>query len=354
MGKKLLILFIFFTIICSVWPCQAAEDFTHIISNSEDWKDVYSAIQYANLKGVGSDFLVSTRHGTTILNEIKKDNKIRVLTSKKSPYVFNYPDLIKSKGFSDADEIIAENFNLKLIEDLEEISNFIIIDDSYGFSAIAVAPYASLTKSWVFFANSLNIFEIDSILSKRNVDKILIYGYTDREVRETLAKYNPEIINKEDRFQNNIEIVKKYLELKPTKQVILSNGEFIEKEIMKGIEPILFTGKENVPDQIRDYLKNSEIEVGVLIGNDLVGAATNIRRTTGISVMVKFARSARGQTGGVAAVEGLDLFPVPTPSISLALHSIKYNKASSQLEVCLLYTSPSPRDLSTSRMPSSA
>jgi len=30
------------------------------------------------------------------------------------------------------------------------------------------------------------------------------------------------------------------------------------------------------------------------------------------------------------------------------------NKAAAQLEACLLYTSPSPRDLSTSRMPSSA
>ena len=31
-----------------------------------------------------------------------------------------------------------------------------------------------------------------------------------------------------------------------------------------------------------------------------------------------------------------------------------YNSTNSQYESCLLYTSPSPRDLSTSRMPSSA
>ena len=31
-----------------------------------------------------------------------------------------------------------------------------------------------------------------------------------------------------------------------------------------------------------------------------------------------------------------------------------YEKACKQYEACLLYTSPSPRDLSTSRMPSSA
>ena len=333
MKKKLLVLAALFLVVCFASRVFAADDFTHIISNSEDWRDVYSSILYANLKGVGSNFLVSTRHGTIILNEIPKNNKIRVMTSKKSPYVFNYPSLIKSRGFKDADEIVAENFNLKLIDDLKEVNNFIIVDDSYGFNAIAVAPYAVKTHSWVFFANDLNIFKIDSILSKRNINKIIIYGYTTRRVRDVLSKYNPEIINTGDRFQDNIEIVKKYLKINPTKQVILSNGEFIEKEIMAGDHPLLFTGKENVPDKIRDYLKNSEITIGVLIGNDLIGAATNIRRTTGISVMVKFARGARGQTGGVAAVEGLDIFPVPTPHVSLSLYSIKYNKASSQLEV---------------------
>ena len=39
---------------------------------------------------------------------------------------------------------------------------------------------------------------------------------------------------------------------------------------MGGESPILFTGKENVPDKIRDYIKSSQIEIGVLIGNDLV------------------------------------------------------------------------------------
>jgi hypothetical protein len=333
MKKRAFPLIILMTIIFLVSVISAAENFTEVISNSEDWKDVYSTMHYANLKGINADFLVSTPHGTIILDEISKSSRIRVVSSTKSPYMFNYPGLIKSKGFESVDEISAANINIRLIDELPEINNFIIIDDSYGFSAIAVAPYAILTKSWVFFTNSINIAEIDSVLSRRNVGNVLIYGYTNPEIRTTLAKYNPKIINKEDRFQNNIEIVNEYLKISDGKQVILSNGEFIEKEIMKGTEPVLFTGKENVPDPIRDYLKNSNIEVGVLIGNDLIGAATNIRRTTGISVMVKFARGARGQKGGVAAVEGLDLFPIPAPSVSLSLHSIKYNRASSQLEV---------------------
>jgi hypothetical protein len=312
---------------------SSALDTNVVISNSEDWKDVYSTILYGNIKGISSYFLTSTAHGPLILGEINKDNTIGVISSRDRPFVFNYPDTIDSRGFEGTEEIRTDNANIALIEDLPEVDSFIVVDNSYGFSAIAVASYASLTKSWVFLSDRTNIAEIDSILSRRNIENLLIYGHVDRSVRDTLEKYNPEIMNTGDRFRDNIEIVEKFLETKPTKQVLLTNGEFIEREIMRGKEPALFTGRDNVPEQIGDYLKNSDIEVGVLIGNELVGAATNIRRTTGISVMVKFARGARSQTSGVAPVEGLDLFYLPRPLLGLEIHSANYNRANSQLEI---------------------
>ena len=330
MDKKF---FLIIGLLISITSLISAENFTNILSNSENWQDVYSIMHYANLKNVEGDFITSTEHGTVILNGINKENKIKVITSKDNPYLFNYKETIESQGFQGVEEIIVEDANLELINDLPEIQNFIIVGDSFGYNAIAVIPYAILTDSWVFLANRLNAQEIDFILSERNVKTILIYGYVDREVRDAIEKYNPEVIDNEDRFQDNIEIVEKFLAIQPTKQVLLTNGEFIEKELMKGKEPIIFTGKENVPDQIRDYLKDSMIEIGVLIGNDLINTATNIRRSTGISVMVKFARGARSQQSGISAVEGLDLFPLPTPTMNLELHSVKYNKINSQLEV---------------------
>ena len=308
-------------------------DFTHVISNSEDWKDVYSTLHYATLSGAGSDFLASTRHGPLLLNGINKNNNIRVVTSSSDSFVINYDNDIRNANFEDADELVVDNANLELIDELPEINNFIIVGDTYGYNAVAVAPYAVLNRAWVFLADRTNIEEIDSILSNREVDEVMIYGFVDREVRDTLEKYNPEIIDNGDRFKDNIEIVERYIEINPTKQVTLTNGEFIEKEIMSGVEPALFTGKENVPDQIRDYIQSSDIEVGVLIGADLVGAATNIRRSTGISVIVKFARGARAPTGAIAAVEGLDLFYLPIPIMQLDIASAKYNRATSQLEL---------------------
>ncbi|MFA5764417.1 MAG: hypothetical protein WC915_06435, partial [archaeon] len=322
---------IIFVISLFIIPLVMAEP-NYVISNSGDWKDVYSVLLYANLNGLSSDFLVSTSHGQVLLDGISKEYDLLIVSSSKNPLVFNYPSLADAKGFNSVEEIEVSSANLELIEELPAIKNFIVVGDAYGYNSMAVIAYALETNSWVFLANRANIDDIDSILDKR-MDNLLIYGYVDSEVTETLSKYDPEIINNGDRFEDNIEIVKKYAEIGSITQVILSNGEFIEKEIMQGKNTLLFTGKENVPNVIAEYIKSSNIEIGVLIGNELIGAATNIRQSTGINVMVKFARSAREETSGVSPVEGLDLFYVPVPNLNMSVYSIKYNKATSTLEV---------------------
>lgn len=330
MKKRVFILFILMFL---SFNFISGADFNHIISNSEDWRDVYSAMLYASLEEVGSDFLVSTSHGQLLLNGIDKSRDILIVTSKDKPLVFNYLPMVKNSGFNSVQEKEVSSGNLEIISDLPGINDFIIVGDSYGYNAVSAVPYAILTNSWVFLANRANVDEINNILSRRDVNSLLIYGYVDSEITETLSRYNPEIINTGDRFEDNIKLVDKYSVIKEVKQVILTNGEFIEKEIMQGFSPVLFTGRDNVPDKIASYIKSSNIEIGVLIGNELIGAATNIRKSTGISVMVKFARGAREKTSGIAPVEGLDLFYLPVPTLSLKVHSIKYNKATSQLEV---------------------
>jgi len=160
---------------------------------------------------------------------------------------------------------------------------------------------------------------------------------TDRQKER--GRSDIEIINKEgDRFANNIEIVKKYQEIKSAKQAVLTNGEFIEKEIMSGVEPVIFIGTSNVPQIIRDYIKGSDIQVGILIGNELVGTATFIRRQIGISVFVKFAQGARQPQGAISQVEALDMFYLPTYNIEIEFVSMKYNAATKKLEVTVRNT----------------
>ena len=74
MDKKF---FLIIGLLISITSLISAENFTNIISNSENWQDVYSIMHYANLKNVEGDFITSTEHGTVILNRINKENRIK-------------------------------------------------------------------------------------------------------------------------------------------------------------------------------------------------------------------------------------------------------------------------------------
>jgi hypothetical protein len=310
----------------------SAEDPGHIISNSKDWRDVYSAMLYGSLTGTPTSFLVSDRHGTLMLNSISKSTHVWSLSSERNPYIVGYQSLIDSRGYS-AEEFRYDNMNLELARQLG-LTKFVIIDDSYGYNAISVAPYAVATDSFVLFVDSNNVREIDSFLEDNGVEEMIIYGHVDREVKERFEKYDPEIINFDgDRFANNIAIVEKYQETQHARQAILTNGEFIEKEIMSGVEPVIFIGSNNVPDIVRDYIQESDIQIGILIGNELVGTATFIRRQVGISVFVKFAQGARAPQGAISQVEALDMFYLPVYILNLEVDSVSYNKLSNELEV---------------------
>ncbi len=332
MNKSVIPLIIIFALLLELCSVSAET----IIVNSRDWKDVYSGYQYGVFSGAQPKFLVSEKHATIILNEIPQTESILALSSKKVPYAYGYESTLKGMGYN-ATEIVFSSLSIELAKRLTGIHDYIILDDSYGYNAIAVAPYAALTNSYVLFADKSNINEVYNFLSaKSGLNHIIIYGNVDREVRDKLAEFNPEIINEDgDRFANNVEIVKKYKLIKDTKQVLLTNGEFIEADLMSGEYPTLFIGTNNVPDEIRNYIKSSNIEVGVLIGNELVGSATTVRRETGISTFVKFARSARTVSGPVQEVEGLDMFQLPTYTLSIQIDSVRYNSVTRQLEITM-------------------
>lgn len=332
--KRAAILLIFslvFTILFSINAFAGVK----LITNTQNWQDVYSALQYGKYMGREPFFLVSDRHSTVILAGFDTSDSIQFFTSKDSPFVIGYEAIARSKGFQNVSERIIDGpFNLELAYELEGIHNFIVIDDAYGYNAIAVGPYASVSHSYVLFANKDNIDDVIDFLNSREVNNVLIYGRVDREVFEALQDFDPEVINNDgDRFANNVEIVKKYKEISDKTQVLFSNGEFIEADLVNGDFPVLFLGKQNLPDLIREYIKNSNIRVGVLVGNDLVGTATAIRRSTGISTFVKFARSARIPDGPISRVEGLDLFPLPRYELNITIDSIRYNTITRKLEV---------------------
>jgi len=65
-------------------------------------------------------------------------------------------------------------------------------------------------------------------------------------------------------------------------------------------------------------------------------------------------RAEQLQRAGVQTQEALDNATTAVDSLKAKIALAKQQVASAESRICLLYTSPSPRDLSTSRMPSSA
>ncbi|NJL44205.1 MAG: hypothetical protein HC945_02735 [Nitrosarchaeum sp.] len=133
----------------------------HVIVNSRDWRDVYSATQYAQLIGAPSNFLVSSKHSTILLYSIEKSKEdVQVISSRSNPFIIGYEGILLQNGYANPDELIYEQANLELARRLndeiartnaqrpatsalEPVRRFIIIDDQYGYNAISVASYAA-------------------------------------------------------------------------------------------------------------------------------------------------------------------------------------------------------------------
>lgn len=314
-----------------VYAQPAVEE--QIVTNSADWIDVYSAMCYANLNGLDSNFVNSPEQGKIITSVLDRSKPVHLFQSMKEPISAGYKSYLENEGFtvsSVTNSDSGKELNIELAEKIDT-TKYIIIDDSYGYNAISVAPYFIVSKSCVLFADSENIDEVYKFLKARNPD-IIIYGHVDRTVREKLSEFNPEIIDHGDRFEDNLAILDKYVALSQPKQVVLTNGEFIEDEIMSGREPVMFLGRDVVPEEVVEYVNANELKVGVVIGNDLIGAAQKLKDQTDMSIFIKFGQG-RQTTGGMAHPEVLDMFHMPRYELDLEVISGNYNVKTKTVEI---------------------
>jgi len=282
------------------------------IANSQDWKDVYSTILYANLLGIPNTFLANVSNASISLYEIPKERVIHVISSADKPYYNDYESLIRSRGYPDPKEFMLNDINLELAKRLQDIDKFIIIDDTHGYEAISVAPYAVRAKYYVLFVNENNIENTVTFLNQQKPASLIIYGSAVSYATDKLRKFNPEMISEGGKYADNMRLVDKYSQSNSIKEVILTDGKFIEPSMMSGKAAVLFIGKDDVPEEVKTYIKDKQIDIGVLIGTESVDSATIIRRQLGISVFVKFAYGARVPGGTPTPIMSLNILPVPS------------------------------------------
>lgn len=302
-----------------------------IIVNSRNWEDVYSVMIYSNLLEVTANYPIEETQATLLIQTLNKDKEnVLLFESNSMPYVRNFNVQLNSAGFNTDVFSYQDNMNLEILLNSEiDIENFIVIDSRYSYNSVSIAPYAILTNSYVIFANSNNIDLIEDYFLENTPDNILIYGYVDRDVTNALNQFSPEIINKGSKYENNLEIVKKFKEINKPTQYILTNGLFIEPGFFSKQSPVILIGRNNIPDIVFNYLKQSDIKNAILIGNDLNDLAVSLRDNADMKIFIKFAK-------GINQVQyTLDIIELPKLDYDLTISDVMYNLVNSKLYVTI-------------------
>ncbi|MDP3698490.1 MAG: hypothetical protein Q8R47_02790 [Nanoarchaeota archaeon] len=323
---------VLFTILLCIVPSVTAVD--QVIINSQDWRDIYTGILYAQLVGKDVHYVAEKTQGLQLINEVIDKNKKEVLLiESENPVAIGYKSHLENAGFTVERYLSSNSYqtNLEFAQKAvqEKATNFfIIIDASLGYGAVSVAPYALLNHAFVLFADTENSDQIKELLTPgENDQKVLLYGHLDRKVKEDLQALHPEAINTGEDSLDNIEIVSRFLEQQPTKQIIFTSGEVLEKSFFNQEFPVLLIGTDLIPEQTLDFLQDSSITTAVVVGYDLFSNAKKIKDETGIKVLLKY-----GQ-GRNSELYALDVFPLPKYDLKIDITSVRYNTFNNQLEV---------------------
>ena len=317
-------------------PLVAASG-ANVVINSNHWKDVYAGSLYAQFNQDDFYFLSSVAHGDILPTHIRYKQPVILLESERA-FVANYKSVIESRGFA-IQEVLSKAPDLSWSQALGQRLNatrFLVLDGAFGYNAISAVSYAVRENAWVLFAEDFTPESLKTYLQRQNAVHVLQYGALPEDKRTALAGFNPEVIDKGDRFSNNVALLDRLFAKQPAAQLTLTNGEFIERSLIDGPQrdPVLLTGSQNVPPVTVAFLKQKNIQYGVLIGSDQAELGRWIKENTPMKyVYVKFAQSIIERGTTVAQPWALNVFPVPRVALNVTINAIQYNQKTSELEV---------------------
>lgn len=311
------------------------------VANTASWENIYSAGIYSALQNNSFYYLVNARHAEALTSELPRGISVTVIESDRIPYVKKYANRLTNAGMNAQTVLIPEDdANLDLAKRLPQINSYYIVNPVFGYDAISAAPIAIQTKSYVLFATKENANEIAEFLNTKQLANINVIGDVDQEVISAISHLNPKITNEGNRFKNNIALAEQYRQLTNAQQAILTNGEFLEYDIFTAQnQPIVFIGRDRVPEQSLDYLRTAPYKTFVVLGKDLLGSSQSVKSSTQKSVFLKFAKGTTGPNG-FQNVRGLDLFPTPVFEMLLSFKTIYYNIDQQKVEMAVQNEKP--------------
>lgn len=323
---------------------EGLPDHDQVLVNSQDWRDVFSGLLYARLAGKNGDYILSPEAAIPVVLSLDKgEPRVLVVEPRRERQYANIAGLLEDEGFIPEEVPGSGPIGLRLASALP-VRGVIVTDERYPYNAVSLAPYAILNQEFVLFADATNIDEVVSLIEMKDVP-VTIYGLVDARVRDSLAPFEPSIIDEGGKFDNNLYVVKAFMESRVVDQVVITNGEFIEQGIIDDFNPVLFLGRERVPPQVEEFLRDAPVSHGVVVGNYLADTASALKDRLASQygkeffLVVKFARSPRVVTSRFAVPSALEYFPLPIIDPELAIASVAFNRLTGRLEVT--YSNPS-------------
>lgn len=313
------------------------EPVDQVLVNSQDWKDIYHGLMFAELTGKPGDYIVSVDAADEVVASLPEDKEsVLLIQPRRNQQYRGTRRLLEDNGFEVTELSPDETIGLELAR-LLPVEHVFITDERYPYNAVSLAPYAIQQDGFVLFPDALDVEDTVSLIERKDVP-VTTYGIMDPAVMEALRLFDPEVIDEGGKFDNNILLVRRFLEENPIEQVALTNGEFLEESLITDFNPVLFLGTTNVPRQVEAFLAESRIENAVVIGNALADTASELKRTLEtahdkkISFVVKFAKTPRVRESQFSLPVPLEYVALPIIGPELNLTGLAFNRLTGQLE----------------------
>lgn len=339
----IIILLLSLPVVLAAVPSEYA-DVDFVLINSNDWKDVYQGLMFGKLIDKDVDFILSPNLAREVVDSIPQTAEtVLLLQTSGKEELAGIETLLEQRTLTVRTVAGSTDLGIRLASSMTP-KGYIVVDEHYPYNAISVTPYALLNEYFVLFADDFTIDEVVDIISEQP-GPVITYGLINSRVKEELSQFNPVVIERGGKFDNNLYMVKEFMKEKPVKQIVVTNGEFVELGLIDSSYPILFVGRTKTPDEVIEFVGESNIEFMVVVGNYLTDLTKALKTEVEsnydkeLAVFVRFAKTPRVVDEQFNQPHALEYFALPLIEPELFISHIAYNRLTNKLEVT--YTNPS-------------
>jgi hypothetical protein len=328
-------------------PCLllllCAQCFGMTVVNSLDGRDLVSGVYYSAVRHDAIVFAMPGDAAQAVYDQVGTGKSILLIQSADHPIITGLADGLTNKG--NTVQTIQSTDPLKTNLDLAQKSGatkFVVVDPVYGYNTVSALAYAKLNGMYLLFADKTNSDQVAAFIKGANAGDVLIYGYSDQEVKASFANAGLSYreINNGDKFDDNMQLDDLYFAQNPSKkQVMLSDGNAFDATTAAGEDPVVLISPV-IPVSVYQYIKakvsSGQVSVAMLVDQEYAQTAYDLKTsinnelgTKALTVLVKIGEATAGTTG----LSQVGLFPLPGPALGLSVDTVEYDTQKQALEV---------------------